>query len=106
MGYLHLTPAYGRDYSSRKALLADFDANKDFVISEGPRQTYVNKEQLAPGTKIFFRFGRNLKSSCHIIKRPARQPEGERIQQTIDDRRTAMQKDVAAWALRNEREAR
>lgn len=40
------------------------------------------------------------------LKPAPRQPEGERIQRTIDDRRTALQRDVAAWALRNEREAR
>ena len=29
-----LTPAYGRDYKSKKALLEDFNANKDFVIND------------------------------------------------------------------------
>jgi hypothetical protein len=74
MSYLHLTPAYGRDYSSRKALLTDFDAGKDFVLSCGPQQTYVSKSELAVGTKIFFRFGRNLKSECHVILGRAGEP--------------------------------
>jgi len=29
-----LTPAYGRDYKSKKAALADWNANKDFVIND------------------------------------------------------------------------
>jgi hypothetical protein len=44
-----LTPAYGRDYKSKKAVLADFEADKDFIIS-GIRDKWeskpVNKSQL------------------------------------------------------------
>jgi hypothetical protein len=29
-----LTPAYGRDYQSAKAVKADWEANKDFVIAD------------------------------------------------------------------------
>ena len=29
-----LTPAYGRDYTSQKAVKADFDADKDFMIAD------------------------------------------------------------------------
>lgn len=29
-----LTPAYGRDYATRKAVLVDLKANKDFIISD------------------------------------------------------------------------
>lgn len=29
-----LTPAYGRDYKSKAAVLADWDANKDFIIAD------------------------------------------------------------------------
>ena len=28
-----LTPAYGRDYKSKKAVLEDWNANKDFIIN-------------------------------------------------------------------------
>jgi len=31
---LQLVPAYGRDYKSGKAVKADFDAGKDFVIAD------------------------------------------------------------------------
>ena len=29
-----LTPAYGRDYTSKRATLADFNANMDFVFND------------------------------------------------------------------------
>ncbi|MCK5021470.1 MAG: hypothetical protein KAS32_30945 [Candidatus Peribacteraceae bacterium] len=29
-----LTPAYGRDYKSKKEVLADFDKGKDFIIAD------------------------------------------------------------------------
>jgi hypothetical protein len=31
---LTLTPAYGRDYKSRMAVLLDLTANKDFIIAD------------------------------------------------------------------------
>jgi hypothetical protein len=31
---LTLTPAYGRDYKSKKALVADFEADRDFIIAD------------------------------------------------------------------------
>jgi len=45
---LVLSAAYGRSYNSKKDVITDFDANKDFVIqSIGPDMgRYVNKEQL------------------------------------------------------------
>ena len=44
-----LTPAYGRDYKSAKAAVADFEADKDFIFNRfGDRYdgAYVNKAQL------------------------------------------------------------
>ena len=29
-----VTPAYGRDYKSKKAALADWNANEDFIIND------------------------------------------------------------------------
>lgn len=78
MSYLHLTPAYGRDYSSRKALLADFDAQKDFMCNAGPVSKPINKQQIPDGTKIQFRFGRNLKVFCHIVKGTSTRSSGVR----------------------------
>lgn len=42
-GIAPLLPAYGRDYKSKKAAQADFDAGKDFATSSGP---YINKADL------------------------------------------------------------
>lgn len=44
-----LTPAYGRDYKSKKAVQADWDANKDFVIADifhPGSGMYVNRQNL------------------------------------------------------------
>ena len=39
-------PAYGRDYPSKAKALADWDANKDFVIHDMfAGGTYLNKQQ-------------------------------------------------------------
>jgi hypothetical protein len=42
-GISPITPAFGRDYKSAKALKEDFEANKDFVTASG---RYINKEQI------------------------------------------------------------
>jgi len=31
---MHLIPAYGRDYKSKKQIQADLEANKDFIIAD------------------------------------------------------------------------
>lgn len=38
-------PAFGRDYTSKAKALADWDANKDFVIHDLFTSGYVNKAQ-------------------------------------------------------------
>jgi hypothetical protein len=46
---MHLIPAYGRDYKSKKEIQADLEANKDFVIADMSSQydgKPVNLEQL------------------------------------------------------------
>jgi hypothetical protein len=45
--FLHVVPAYGRDYKSKKEILADWNAGKDFQICDMSCQNdgaYVNKE--------------------------------------------------------------
>ncbi len=44
LGLTPLMPAYGRDYKSKKAAQADFDAGRDFVASDG---RYIGKGDLA-----------------------------------------------------------
>ena len=40
-----LTPAYGRDYKSKKAIASDLNAGLDFVLQ--PHGCYANNESLA-----------------------------------------------------------
>jgi hypothetical protein len=59
-----LTPAYGRDYKSAKAVKADFDANKDFEVADlfsGTSGRYINKEQIPAGTRVTLRYDRLMK---------------------------------------------
>jgi hypothetical protein len=63
-----LLPAYGRDYTSKTAVLADFNANKDFVIIEWNQKiTYINKEQIDAGSKVWFRYARQRKIFEHTV---------------------------------------
>ena len=55
-----LTPAYGRDYKSAKAVKDDYNANKDFVvtdISSPDNGRYANKQQLT-GQSVMVRYDR------------------------------------------------
>lgn len=61
-----LTPAYGRDYTSAKAVRADFAADRDFVIADVMSMwcgSPVNRQQLrdqgVPSVSI--RYARNRK---------------------------------------------
>lgn len=58
MTYVTVTPAYGRDYKSAKAALADWMANKDFRIATyGPDDgRYINREQVPSSWKVNIRY--------------------------------------------------
>jgi len=51
---LTLQPAYGRDYKSKAAVLADWNDNKDFrIASYGPDMgRYINKAEVSLVTDI------------------------------------------------------
>ena len=57
-----LTPAYGRDYKSKKAVLTDWNSNKDFVISDvfNGYGRYVNKPQIT-NENIVIRYDKQRK---------------------------------------------
>jgi len=63
---LTVTPAYGRDYKSQKAVKEDWDANKDFVIAEFGnlgRLTYINKRDAdRDGVKVMARYNNLTKT--------------------------------------------
>jgi hypothetical protein len=53
-----MTPAYGRDYKTAKAALADWNAGKDWIIADIAHPAsgrYANKEQLT-GERVMLRF--------------------------------------------------
>ena len=58
MTHLTVVPAYGRDYNSKAALLADWNEDLDFRAE--PRGQYINKEgAIAHGiTSIEFRYAK------------------------------------------------
>lgn len=65
-----LTPAYGRDYNSKKAVLTDWAADKDFVVNDmasasfGP---YINQTdaKIQGIREITFRYANLTKSFVH-----------------------------------------
>ncbi len=60
-----LTPAYGRDYKSAKAVKEDWDAEKDFVIADmfhPDYGRYINKQQLSGTAMIRYDKQRKLVS--------------------------------------------
>ena len=62
MTTLTLQPAYGRDYKSKAAVLADWNDNKDFRIATfGPEcGCYINKQD-ATGLTLNIRYQRDTK---------------------------------------------
>jgi len=68
---LILSPAYGRDYKSKKALLADWNAEKDFVIRNfgHPYEGKPCNRQQCVGETVQFRFDSDRKTA--VVKVPA-----------------------------------
>jgi hypothetical protein len=66
-GISPLSPAYGRDYTSKAAAQADLDAGKDFATPSG---RYVNAADLrAAGVKtVQVRFGNLRKTAVLVVK--------------------------------------
>ncbi len=65
-----LTPAYGRDYKSQKAVRADFDDEKDFIIADFTHPDcgrYVNKPQLV-GQSVNIRYAGLAKVMVITVK--------------------------------------
>ena len=58
MSDLILTPAYGRDYNSKDAVLADYNDGKDFKIAGGP---YISKRDVT-NEVIKFRYSKMRKA--------------------------------------------
>ena len=57
-----LTPAYGRDYKSQKEVMADVEANKDFIIRDitSPLDGKPASPSDFKGQTVQIRYGRSL----------------------------------------------
>lgn len=64
-----LTPAYGRQYSSKAAFIADLVAGKDFWAKFGSKSVYCSIRDIEPGAKIEIRYGR-YNSKVDVITIP------------------------------------
>jgi len=64
--FVTLTPAYGRDYKKKADAIADFEANKDFVLQ--PHGQYINKEQIAEGVTVNIRYNKQRSITTHKVK--------------------------------------
>jgi hypothetical protein len=63
-----LTPAYGRDYSSGKAAIADFLAGKDFSLASLFHGAgYVSKADFEPRDRVSIRYGKLRKVCVHTV---------------------------------------
>lgn len=59
MSYLTLLPAYGRDYRSKAAVIADWNADKDFVEAESGK--YINRTDAinySPRSTVYIRYAK------------------------------------------------
>lgn len=57
--FFELTPAYGRDYKTAKAVKEDFAANKDFRGDYQMGFALVNRDQIPAGATVLLRYKRN-----------------------------------------------
>ena len=61
MAYHTLTPAYGKVYTSKAAVIADWNSNKDFRLATTGQ--YLNRSganHYLPGDSFEIRYGRRL----------------------------------------------
>jgi hypothetical protein len=56
----NLTPAYGRSYNSKKAVLADYNAGKDFISQPDGRYCNIDDIAKALATFVQVRYGKGL----------------------------------------------
>lgn len=68
-----LSPAYGRDYTSKAKVLADWDAHKDFILNDYQlAQRPINKYQIerSSETRVVIRYGKLQKSVVIEVVKP------------------------------------
>lgn len=63
-----LVPAYGRDYTSKAAVLEDWNANKDFQIADATaRPVYINKQD-ADASRLVVRIRYNKLRKIMVVR--------------------------------------
>ena len=62
-----LVPAYGRDYTSKAAVLEDWNANKDFQIAGITRPAYINKQD-ADASRLVVRIRYNKLRKIMVVR--------------------------------------
>lgn len=62
MTYITVVPAYGRDYRSAKAALADWQAGKDFRHA-ATGQYLSSRDDLGSSIKVIIRYARLTKTT-------------------------------------------
>lgn len=62
--WVEVTPAYGRDYSNGKAMKADWDAGKDFILQDisSPWDGKPCSKRDMAGFGVIGRFNKNTKT--------------------------------------------
>ncbi len=65
MNYLTVIPAYGRDYTSKTAVLADWNAGKDFqIVTHGPDDgRKINKGDKPTNVALTVRYFYGMKTT-------------------------------------------
>lgn len=65
MRYVTAVPAYGRDYKSKKAVMDDWNAGKDFLIQDIFVSGYINKDDKPADMTLNIRY-KNLMNICVV----------------------------------------
>lgn len=65
MRHISAVPAYGRDYKTKKAVLEDWNAGKDFLIQDYVEHGYVNKDDKPADVVLEIRY-KNLTLVCTV----------------------------------------
>ena len=65
-----LTAAYGRNYTTKKAMIADFEGGKDFTLNDITSRydgKYTSIRDFKNGEKLQFRYDMNRKTFFHVV---------------------------------------
>jgi hypothetical protein len=66
-----ITPAYGRDYTTQKAALAGWNADKDFMLNMAVRKLPTNRQDMNRDGEPLLKLRFNKLQKVVIIKRCA-----------------------------------